>query len=42
MKKIIIKDDEKVIGKWRVEKLSDFDDVYKSLKMKHEKIEIDD
>lgn len=35
MKKIIIEDDDRaVIGKWRVEKISDFEPIMKKLKFK--------
>lgn len=40
MKKIIIKDDDRVVGKWRIENYSDFEPTFKELKIKHDKIEV--
>ena len=40
MKKIIIEDDDRrVIGKWRVDDIEDFQPIYDKLKMKHNKID---
>lgn len=39
MKKIIIEDDDRrVIGKWRVNEIDDFEPIFEKLRMKHDKI----
>lgn len=39
MKKIIIEDDDrKILGKWRVEEIDDFQPIFDKLKIKHDKI----